>query len=266
MPKGDKYRHGTPCWVDLATTDLAGAKAFYSGLFGWEYVDEQMEEMDIGVYSMAMLDGSAAAAIYESGPGQIRPDGAANWNVYVSVDDVDAVVERVGANGGAVLAASRDVDRAGRVAVIADPTGCVTTLWEPGEFVGCEVMSEAGAFAWPEHLSTDRASSVRFFEEVIGVETATEGEEHTAPYSTLLVGEKVAGGIMQMPDRMIEEGVASEWYVYFQAGEFDESAGHVQRHGGRLMAEPEDISGFGRMVVAKDPQGADFCIVEPETR
>ena len=103
-----------------------------------------------------------------------------------------------------------------------------------------------------------------FYEEVIGVETATAGEEQSAPYSTLLVGEKGVGGIMQMPDRMIEEGVASEWYVFFQVGDFDESAGHVQRHGGRLMAEPEDIAGFGRMVVARDPQGADFCIVEPE--
>ena len=260
----DKYRHGTPCWVDLATTDLVGAKAFYAGLFGWEYADEEMGEMDIGVYSMARLAGSAAAAIYESGPGQIRPDGAAKWNVYVSVDDVDAVVERVTANGGAVLAGSRDVDHAGRVAVIADPTGCVTTLWEPGEFVGCGFTSEAGAFAWTEHLSTDRAASARFFEEVIGVETATSGEGQSAQYSTLLVGNKEVGGIMQMPDRMIEEGVASEWYVYFQVGDFDESAGHVQRHGGRLMAEPEDIAGFGRMVVARDPQGADFCIVEPE--
>ena len=100
MPKVGEYTHGTPCWVDLATVDLAGARAFYAGLFGWEYVDEEMGEMDIGVYSMAMLGGSAAAAIYESGPGQIRPDGAAKWNVYVSVDDVDAVVGRVAANGG----------------------------------------------------------------------------------------------------------------------------------------------------------------------
>ena len=67
-----------------------------------------------------------------------------------------------------------------------------------------------------------------------------------------------------MPDRMIQEGVASEWYVYFQVGDHDESAGYVQRHGGRLMAEPEEIAGFGRMVAARDPQGADFCIVEPE--
>ena len=71
--------------------------------------------------------------------------------------------------------------------------------------------------------------------------------------------------LAQMPDRMIEEGVASEWYVYFQVADHDESAGYVQRHGGRLMAEAEEIAGFGRMVVARDPQGADFCIVEPET-
>lgn len=70
---------------------------------------------------------------------------------------------------------------------------------------------------------------------------------------------------MQMPDRMIEEEVASEWYVYFQVEDFDESAGYVRRHGGRLMAEPGKSPGFGRMVVARDPQGADFCIVQPET-
>lgn len=121
MSKTEKYKHGTPCWVDLATTDPAGAKAFYAGLFGWEYQDEEMGEMGIGVYSMATLEGSAAAA-----------------------------------NGGAVLADSRDVGHAGRVAVIADPTGCVTTLWEPGEFKGCGVTSKAGAYTWSEHLSTDR--------------------------------------------------------------------------------------------------------------
>lgn len=265
MPKVEEYKHGTPCWVDLTTTDLAGARAFYAGLFGWEYVDEEMGEMDIGVYSMAMLGGSAAAAIYKSCPGQIRPDGAAKWNLYVSVDDVDDVVGRVAASGGNVLAGSKDVDRAGRVAVIADPTGCVITLWEPGEFVGCGVVSEAGAFSWSEHLSTDRAASVRFFEQVFGIETATAGEEQPVQYSTVLVGDKAVSGIMQMPDRMIEEGVASEWYVYFQVADFDRSAGYVMGHGGRLMAEPGKFPGFGRMVVARDPQGADFCIVQPET-
>ncbi len=33
MGKRERYEPGTFCWVDLATTDPAGAKAFYGELF-----------------------------------------------------------------------------------------------------------------------------------------------------------------------------------------------------------------------------------------
>ena len=56
MPLVEKYEHGVPCWVDLATTDLAASKEFYSGLFVWSYIDEQSGEMGIATYSMAMVD------------------------------------------------------------------------------------------------------------------------------------------------------------------------------------------------------------------
>ena len=38
MGKRERYQPGTFCSVDLATTDPAGARAFYGGLFGWEAV------------------------------------------------------------------------------------------------------------------------------------------------------------------------------------------------------------------------------------
>lgn len=34
---------GTPCWVDLMTSDIGAAKEFYGGLFGWELVDQGEE-------------------------------------------------------------------------------------------------------------------------------------------------------------------------------------------------------------------------------
>ena len=55
MPTVREYLHGTPCWVDLATTDLAGARVFYAGLFGWEYVDEELGQMD----NLCLFDGDA---------------------------------------------------------------------------------------------------------------------------------------------------------------------------------------------------------------
>ena len=38
---GERTRHspGTFSWVDLGTTDLDGATAFYEGLLGWDHED-----------------------------------------------------------------------------------------------------------------------------------------------------------------------------------------------------------------------------------
>ena len=34
------YAHGVPSWIDLATPDPTGAKAFYGALFGWHFDDQ----------------------------------------------------------------------------------------------------------------------------------------------------------------------------------------------------------------------------------
>jgi predicted enzyme related to lactoylglutathione lyase len=39
MGEVERYPGGTFCWVDLGTDDAPGAKAFYGGLFGWEFDD-----------------------------------------------------------------------------------------------------------------------------------------------------------------------------------------------------------------------------------
>ena len=57
MGKHTSYPHGTFSWIDLATTDAEGAKAFYTLLFGWEYVD--MPAGEGMTYSMCQIDGSS---------------------------------------------------------------------------------------------------------------------------------------------------------------------------------------------------------------
>ena len=34
-----RYENGIPSWVDMGSADLAGAKEFYRGLFGWNTPD-----------------------------------------------------------------------------------------------------------------------------------------------------------------------------------------------------------------------------------
>jgi predicted enzyme related to lactoylglutathione lyase len=36
MPQVKSYAAGTPCWVDLMTSDPEGARDFYGELFGWD--------------------------------------------------------------------------------------------------------------------------------------------------------------------------------------------------------------------------------------
>ena len=263
MPLLDRYEHGTPCWVDLATSDLAAAKEFYSGLFGWSYIDEQMGEMGIGTYSMAMVDDIATATIYELGPDQLRPVAKPAWHVYVVVNDIEAAVKSVQQNSGTVLVDSTDVDRAGRVAVIEDSTGCQTTLWQPEEFQGSLIRAEPGALTWLEHVSTDLERSVGFYEDVLGVETVTAPQGDLDEYTMLIVGDIPVAGMFQWPDEMIADGVPSMWFVYFRVTDLDAAVDYVESNGGKAMAETPVVNAVGRFIVLRDPQGADFCAIEP---
>ena len=44
MGERTSYTPGTFSWTDLTTTDQDGAKAFYTGLFGWEAIDNEVGE------------------------------------------------------------------------------------------------------------------------------------------------------------------------------------------------------------------------------
>ncbi len=263
MPLLDRYEHGTPCWVDLATSDLDTAKEFYSGLFGWSYIDEEMGEMGIGKYSMAMVDGVATAAIYELGEGQLRPVNDPTWQVYVSVNDIAQILGSVSACGGKVIAEMTEVGGAGCVGAIEDPTGVATTIWQPGEFVGSTIRAEPGALTWLEHVSTDRIRSVKFYEDVLGVATVTSPMGEIEGYTTWIVNEIAVAGMFQWPDAMIAEGVPSMWFAYFQVSDLEESMAYVVSNGGRAMADTPAETSVGRIIVMRDPQGADFCFVEP---
>ena len=266
MPLLERYEHGTPCWVDLATTNLAAARDFYAGLFGWSYIDEEMGEMGIGTYSMAMVNDVATAAVYQLAPGQIRSESKSEWHVYVTVDDIEATLGNVRQRGDAILSEATDVDRAGRVAVIEDPTGCQTTLWQPMEFQGSLVRAEPGALTWTEHVSTDLEAAESYYKDVLGIETVTTPMGNIDAYTMWISGDIPVAGMFQWPNGMIADGVPSMWCIYFQVVDLDASVGYVESNGGRVMAKAPEVNPVGRIIVLRDPQGADFCVIEPHQR
>ena len=60
MPTIDAHDPGTICWIDLASTDAAGATEFYCELFGWT-ATEPIE--NAGGYRMLLHDGRQVAGL-----------------------------------------------------------------------------------------------------------------------------------------------------------------------------------------------------------
>lgn len=121
-----RYLPGTPCWTDLATTDPAGAKAFYTALFGWAASDTPMGP-DM-VYTMLLKDGRRAAALFPMDPGS-HGGAPPHWQTYISVADVEAARARVETLGGTAITEVMDIS-AGRFCVAADPQGAAFYLFE----------------------------------------------------------------------------------------------------------------------------------------
>ena len=93
-----QYPDNMFCWVDLATTDPAAAKEFFSGLFGWEYFDIPTP---MGThYSLCQINGYNVAGLSNL-PQEMMDQGIPPiWSSYIKHDDVDAVAEKAVAAGG----------------------------------------------------------------------------------------------------------------------------------------------------------------------
>ena len=254
MPTRESYAQGTPSWVDLATTDMEGAKAFYGALFGWEF--HTAPEPEAGGYTMALLEGKAAAAMMPQPQEQIDMGIPPCWNQYITVDDIDATVGAVEAAGGSVMAEPFDVFTAGRMGVIVDPTGAVVCLWQPGDNIGSEIVNQPGAFTWAELQTNDQDAAAEFYTKLLGLTSAQEDLGEMGTMTMFLAGEEVVGATMNTP----VEGVPPHWHVYFGVADADASVAKVAEMGGTVLAPPFDIPP-GRMATVQDPAGAVFSII-----
>ena len=255
MPDRTSHPHGTISWTDLATTDQDAAKAFYGNLLGWEYDDQPAGEGVI--YSMAKLGGRSAAAISTQQPDETAAGIPPHWNVYVTVDDVDAVSGAAGEAGGNVLAGPFDVMDVGRMSVIADPAGAVFCLWQAKTSIGAEVVNEPGAMSWADTATTDAEASQAFYSALLGWRFEPMSEE--PPYWVIFNGDRSNGGMTVPPP-----GVPSNWFPYFVVQDVDAAIETARDAGGDPFMGPMDVPNGGRFVLVMDPQGAAFGLLSGE--
>jgi hypothetical protein len=124
----------------LGTRDVAGARAFYGSVFGWDTLalgggvemwtlpgyGDYLEQRDPGLRErLASIGGpvgfeDVVASINPIGDDQ--PDVPAHWSVTFAVDDADATAAKAAELGGQVIVAPFDAPWV-RTTVLADPQG-----------------------------------------------------------------------------------------------------------------------------------------------
>lgn len=244
---------GMPSWIDLTTSDLDGAKAFYTDLFGW--TTREFAESEAQGYTMFLHDGKPVA-----GAGPRRTSGEpSSWTMTVATDDAKAVAAKVEVAGGKVLLPPTDLLGYGRTAVFTDPRGAAFAVWQAGTHPGGEVFDEPGCYTWSELNTREPAGGKDFYDHVFGW-TTTDRPAGAVTYSTFKLNGQPAAGLMPMHDGAFPADLPEHWLNYIAVDDCDASAEKIENLGGRVPVEPADIPP-GRFAVAADPQGAHFAII-----
>ena len=256
-----KYEPGTFSWIDLATTDPAGAKSFYTSLFGWEPQDMPTGEGDdAGVYTMCFLEGKPVAALSDQQPEQKAQGVPPMWNSYVTVEDVELATARAKELGGTAFTEPFDVLDVGRMSVIADPQGAVFCLWQPTTHIGAGLVNDPGCFSWNELSTTDAEGAKNFYRDLFGWNLKDQ-DFGGFTYTVAQIGDRGNGGIMPAMD----PNIPPNWLVYFTClGSIEDTEKNVTDLGGKVI-RPGSDAGIGKFGVAQDPQGATFGLFEGHT-
>ncbi|HLH46057.1 MAG TPA: VOC family protein [Acidimicrobiales bacterium] len=242
------YAHGVPSWVDYGAADLAAAVRFYTELFGWEAQDMGP---DAGHYTITSKGGRMAAALSPA-----QHDGPPRWTTYINVDDLDDVLDKAKGAGGTVLFGPQDVMAAGRMSIVADPTGAVIAFWQPAEHKGAQVVNEPGALAWNELSTSDLDRAKAFYSAVLGWEWGGAPE-----YAEAKVAGRTICGAQPRPEAM-PAAAPDGWLVYFGSADLDADTGRAAELGATVSVGPMAIPGTGRFSVLVDPQGGVFALFQ----
>ncbi len=253
---------GSLCWAELATTDAAGAKTFYSDLLDWQTHDDPIPGG--GVYTMIQLEGGNVGALYEQNE-EMRAEGVPPaWLAYVTVEDAAAAAARTKELGGTVIKDAFDIFDIGAMAVLQDPTGATFAVWQPKKHTGTDhVDGKPGSVCWNELASRDAEAARTFYGELFGWQPESRDMGEVGKYTVFKNGEAEAAGLLQMTEEWGE--LPSHWMVYFSVADCDAKADKAAELGGTVCVPPTDIPPVGRFAVINDPQGAVFSIIKLES-
>jgi predicted enzyme related to lactoylglutathione lyase len=124
-----------------------------------------------------------------------------------------------------------------------------------------EAVDVRGRFVWHELMTRDVPEAKKFYTKLIGWKA--QAWPLDPAYTVCHSEQGPTAGIYGIPADIPAE-VPAHWLGYIGTRDVDGTAAAAVRAGGSIIKGPEDIPGAGRSAILKDPQGAEFAILDPE--
>ncbi|MEM9953652.1 MAG: VOC family protein [Chloroflexota bacterium] len=256
MYKVTSYPHGTFSWADCNSTNQVESTKFLKTLMGWEHEDMPMGDGE--VYTMLKQDGETVAASSPMPKEMLDNSVPSHWQNYITVTDVDALVDKVTELGGTVVAPPFDVFDSGRMMAIQDPTGATVNLWQTGTHIGAGLVNTVGAMMWNELTTPDVQKATDFYGGLLGWQFQKDDNQD---YWYILNNGRMNGGISPMVAEMGD--LPPMWTVYYNVADIEASKAKVKELGGHIHMEGT-AEGIGSFALIADSTGATFYIMQPE--
>lgn len=122
-------------------------------------------------------------------------------------------------------------------------------------------MWSHGSFCWNELMTRDVERAKTFYTDAIGW-TFDGMPMPDGTYWVAKVGDKAVGGIFEMKGAQFE-GVPENWMAYLAVDDIDARLKKARAGGAKVMREPFDVPGVGRIAILQEPGGAHVGWMTP---
>lgn len=258
MPKPDFSLPGSPCWIDLMTSDPDRAVEFYGELFGWT---AERSGPELGGYISFATDGQGVAGAMQSQPDSGPADV---WSVYLRTEDAQETADLAAAHGGQVHVPPMQVGDLGSMVVLEDVGGASVGAWQPGQHTGFDLIGEPGTPNWFELHTRKYDDTVRWYEDVFNWQAHPVSDSEDFRYTTLGEGDSQRAGVMDASG-FLPEGEPAHWSIYFGVEDSNAALARIEELGGSII-QPAETTPYGRLAQVADPLGAMFKIIDPSKR
>ncbi len=120
---------GKIAWTDLSVPDAEGLRDFYSRVVGWSSAPVSMGDYDDFNMIPSGSEEPVAGICHAQG---VNADFPTMWIIYIVVEDLEESLAACRDGGGEVLVGPKGMGPGSAYAVIRDPAGAVSALYQVG--------------------------------------------------------------------------------------------------------------------------------------